>query len=100
MMISDADIKREFLAAGFTVKAGHEDLKPYVYEAARRILALAAAESEAMVAAERERCAAVLRYWLAGYAPDTVASHEARCLAHILDGRPAPEGPNAEVTGP
>lgn len=49
---------------------------------------------DAAVAAERERCAAVLRYWLAGYAPDTVASYEARCLAHILDGRPAPEGPN------
>lgn len=47
-MITDEDIKREFLAAGFTIKPGHDDLKPYVYEAARRVIALAEA-------AERER---------------------------------------------
>lgn len=40
-MISNDDIKREFLAAGFTIKPGHDDLKPYVYDAARRVLALA-----------------------------------------------------------
>ncbi len=40
MHITDDDIRREFLAAGFTIKPGHDDLKPYVYEAARRILAL------------------------------------------------------------
>jgi hypothetical protein len=43
-VISDDDIKREFLAAGFTVKPGHDDLKPYVYKAAHRVLALAAAQ--------------------------------------------------------
>lgn len=54
MSISDDDIRREFLAAGFEIKAGHDDLKPYVYEAARRVIALA-------VAAERARwIAAVL----------------------------------------
>jgi hypothetical protein len=45
------------------------------------------------VAAERERCANVVRYWLAGYAP-CEGTHEARCVAHVLDGRPAPVGPN------
>ena len=45
----------------------------------------------ACVAAERERCANVVRHWLAGYAPDSMGSYEARCLAHIQDGRPAPE---------
>jgi hypothetical protein len=54
-MISNDDIRREFLAAGFEVKPGHDDLKPYVYEAARRVLMLAAAQLEAAVAAERER---------------------------------------------
>ena len=44
--ITNEDIRREFLAAGFTIKEGHTDLKPYVYEAARRILALAAAPAE------------------------------------------------------
>ena len=39
-------------------------------------------------AAERERCAAVVRYWLAGHAPSE-GSYEARCIAHLLDGRPA-----------
>lgn len=66
-MISHDDIKREFLAAGFTIKPGHDDLKPYVYEAARRLLALAAAESEKMVAAERERCARLCDGIAAGY---------------------------------
>ncbi len=40
-MISNEDIKREFLAAGFTIKPGNDDLKPYVYAAARRVLELA-----------------------------------------------------------
>lgn len=52
-----------------------------------------------MVAAERERCASVVRYWLAGYTPEA-GTHEARCLAHIIGGGPAPQWPNVEVTGP
>ena len=63
-------------------------------------LARAGLEGSRMVLKELERCAQVLRYWLAGYAADTAASHEARCLAHILDGRPAPEGPNAKASRP
>ena len=47
MSISNDDIRREFLAAGFEIKPGHDDLKPYVYEAARRVLALAGHGSEA-----------------------------------------------------
>ena len=54
-MISNDDIRREFIAAGFTIKDGCDDLKPYVYEAARRVLALAAAEVARAVAAERDR---------------------------------------------
>jgi hypothetical protein len=37
-MVTDAEIKAIFLAAGFTVKPGHDDLKPYVYEAARELI--------------------------------------------------------------
>lgn len=46
--ITNDDIRREFLAAGFTIK----DLRPHVYEAARRILALAAQQAAQPVAGE------------------------------------------------
>lgn len=49
-MITDDDIRSVFLAAGFTIKPGNDDLKPYVFEAGRKLAALA-------VAQERERCA-------------------------------------------
>lgn len=49
-------------------------------------------------AVERKRCANVVSYWLAGYAP-TAGTYQARCLAHILDGRPASEGPNGRSRG-
>jgi hypothetical protein len=53
MSITNDEIRREFLAAGFTIKPGCEDLKPYVYEAALRVIALAEA-------AERDRlCEAI-----------------------------------------
>jgi hypothetical protein len=52
-VITNDDIRREFLAAGFEIKPGHDDLKPYVYEAAQRVIALA-------VAAERERCVRIV----------------------------------------
>jgi hypothetical protein len=42
--MNDEQIKAVLLAHGFTVKPGNNDLKPYVYEAAR-----------ALLAAERER---------------------------------------------
>ena len=38
--VTDEQIKEAFLANGFTIKDGHSDLKPYVYAAARAILAL------------------------------------------------------------
>jgi len=44
---SRAQIRDVFLANGFTVKEGQTDLKPYVYEAAEALLALAAAPSPA-----------------------------------------------------
>ncbi len=40
--ITDDDIRRVFLANGFTVKEGQTDLKPYVFAAARALLELAA----------------------------------------------------------
>lgn len=39
--LSDAEIREVFLANGFTIKDGHDDLKPYVYTAARELIALA-----------------------------------------------------------
>ncbi len=74
-MIPDADIKREFLAAGFTVEPGNDDLKPYVYEAAHRVLAL-------QEAALRERWRDLLRtpHRMAGGCPDEVAGEGSRDL--------------------
>lgn len=40
--VSDAQIKDVFIANGFTIKDGLTDLKPYVYQAARALLQLAA----------------------------------------------------------
>ena len=37
--VSDEQIKSVFLANGFTIKEGMTDLKPYVYQAARALLA-------------------------------------------------------------
>lgn len=37
--LTDDDIRRIFMANGFTIKEGQSDLKPYVYAAARAILA-------------------------------------------------------------
>lgn len=39
---TDAQIREVFLANGFTVKEGQTDLKPYVFQAARALLALGA----------------------------------------------------------
>jgi hypothetical protein len=36
-ILSDDEIRALFIAAGFTVKDGHADLKPYVYAAARAV---------------------------------------------------------------
>lgn len=35
---SDAEIREVFLANGFTIRPGHGDLKPYVYQAARALI--------------------------------------------------------------
>ena len=41
-VVSDEQIKAVFLANGFTIKPGCDDLKPYVYKAARALLAASA----------------------------------------------------------
>lgn len=41
MKITDAQIKELFLAKGFKLNEGGLDLRPYVYEAARDLIALA-----------------------------------------------------------
>lgn len=38
--VTDSMIREAFLTNGFTIKDGHSDLKPYVYAAARALLAL------------------------------------------------------------
>ena len=40
--LTDAQIRTAFLANGFKIKEGRDDLMPYVYEAARAILKLQA----------------------------------------------------------
>ncbi len=52
-VLSKDEIREVFLANGFTIKPGHDDLKPYVYAAAREIIALA--QGRAGEGAER-RC--------------------------------------------
>jgi hypothetical protein len=44
--LSDEQIRAIFLANGFTVKEGQSDLKPYVFAAARALLAAARAQSQ------------------------------------------------------
>jgi len=46
-MVTNDDIREVFLANGFTIKDGLTDLKPYVYEAARALLAKA--EEKALI---------------------------------------------------
>ena len=48
--VTDSMIREAFLANGFTIKDGHSDLKPYVYAAARAILALQASAQVPMTA--------------------------------------------------
>jgi len=38
--VTDEQIREVFMANGFTIKPGNDDLKPYVYKAARALLAL------------------------------------------------------------
>lgn len=46
--LTDDQIRDVFLANGFTIKDGQPDLKPYVYAAARALLALQASRGEVM----------------------------------------------------
>ena len=46
-------VRKIFLSSGFEIKPGHEDLKPYVYAAAKRLMADA-------VAADREQTIALI----------------------------------------
>ena len=43
--MTNDEIKSIFLAHGFTIKPGCDDLKPYVYEAARALLARVEADA-------------------------------------------------------
>lgn len=52
--VTDSMIREAFLANGFTIKDGHSDLKPYVYAAARAILALRPVQAEAQQLATPE----------------------------------------------
>lgn len=38
MILTNEEIKRIFLEKGFSIKEGLDDLKPYVYEAAREVI--------------------------------------------------------------
>lgn len=37
-IVPDSKIREIFLRNGFTIKEGHDDLKPYVYAAARELI--------------------------------------------------------------
>jgi len=57
--VSDEEIREVFLANGFTLKPGHIDLKPYVFSAARALLALRPAREPLTVERCRHLCAQV-----------------------------------------
>lgn len=54
--MTNDQIRTVFLASGFTVKEGQTDLKPYVYKAARALLALANTERNPWHEAVLEEC--------------------------------------------
>ena len=55
--VSDDEIREVFLANGFTIKPGNTDLKPYVFSAARALLALRPARVPA------DRCGIWVESW-------------------------------------
>lgn len=58
--LTDADIREVFLAHGFTIKEGQTDLKPYVFAAARALLARAeATPSQELDKVDAERYRAI-----------------------------------------
>lgn len=62
--VSDDEIREVFLANGFTIKPGNTDLKPYVFSAARALLALRPARVPLT-----EGQIAVAFGWKAGHGP-------------------------------
>lgn len=54
-MLTDEQIRKIFMANGFTVKPGLTDLKAYVYEAARAIESAACADRDARIAQLEQR---------------------------------------------
>ena len=59
--LSDEQIKAVFLSHGFKIKDGLSDLKPYVYEAARALLAAAATREERKPLGEQAFVALVMK---------------------------------------
>ncbi|NDY89715.1 hypothetical protein [Ideonella livida] len=84
--VSDDDIRRVFLANGFTIKPGQSDLKGYVFAAARALLAEAnqqPARSERIPLTDSQREALLVNMMLHG----KMSKHTARqILALVLDG--------------
>jgi hypothetical protein len=97
MMIPKDDIRREFLDAGFTVKPGEPDLKPYVYEAATRLIALAeSAERERIKGIVAERALNAVK--CAGGTPEiATACYALTCsILAAIDGYTTPETPDPQ----
>lgn len=53
--MTDDEIREIFMAAGFTIKPGCDDLKPYVYAAAHELIRRVEARALSVSDGEKER---------------------------------------------
>lgn len=81
--VTDSMIREAFLTNGFTIKDGHSDLKPYVYAAARAILAL-------LPQAVEKRVPMPHRHYSEALADDLIASGDAEPVIAAHSGKEAP----------
>ena len=61
MSITNEEIKLIFLENGFSIKEGLDDLKPYVYEAARKVIKAVKIGEVVVTTNEAGECVAVTR---------------------------------------
>lgn len=79
--VSDEQIKAVFLANGFTIKEGLTGLKPYVYQAARALLATG---GQAQAQADKQRMDAFMHFMQANcYNPELNADETRNILFNL-----------------
>lgn len=84
-MITNDDIREIFLAAGFTIKEGQTDLKPYVFNAARMLLALKASRDAAEPITRAQWIQAAKAVYVVSGDDEKTAAECALCLCNEQD---------------